>query len=306
MICNEIPKIKNIEKTELLKLGDLLSFFPLKIYEDLTKSIAIDKEKQLKNIKFLIKKRGRNYKNLNDDTAKNINYQINKKGRIHDKFCSDNVRRRIKSSYHLYIIRLLNGLMKKKFKTIKMKFVKMNKKITNDISIEYNKNLLEKKIKDIIINISNKYQNKDNNKNCIKFIEAHKDNKELLNVLNITYEDLYTNYYLKSTKNDIQDNSYEAHKEKLLTIYGEEYLNKYIENSENFVKFFKEGKKRKNRKVSEVKEINIPSESESTKTISDNILLKDDCNNMSEKVQMISTSTQTDIYDINTKIISFI
>ena len=96
-MSNEIPKINNIEKTEILKLGDLLSFFPLKIYEDLTKSIAIDKEKQIKNIKFLIKKRGRNYKNLNDDTAKNINYQINKKGRIHDKFCNDNVRRRIKS-----------------------------------------------------------------------------------------------------------------------------------------------------------------------------------------------------------------
>ena len=306
MICNEIPKINNIEKTELLKLGDLLSFFPLKIYKDLTKSNAIYKEKQIKNIKFLIKKRGRNYKNLNDDTPKNINYQINKKGRIHDKFCSHNVRRRIKSSYHLYIIRLLNGLMKKKFKAIKMKFVKMNKKITNDISIEYNKNLLKRKIKDIIINIRNKYQNKDNNKNCIKFIEAYKDNKELLNILNITYEDLYTNYYLKSTKNNMQDNSYEVHKEKLLTLYGEEYLNKYIENSENFVKFFKERKKRKNRKVMEIREINIPSESESTKTISDGVLFKDDCNNLDEKVQMISTSTQTDIYGINTKIISFI
>ena len=305
MTRNEIPKI-NIEKTELIKLDDLFGFFPLKKYEDFTKSNAIDKEKQIKNIKFLIKKRGRNYKNFNDDTPKNINYQINKKGRIHDKFCNDNIRRRIKSMYHLYIIRLLNNLMKKKFKTIKMKFLKMNKKITNDISIEYNKNLLKRKIKDIIINISNKYQNKDNNKNCIKFIEAHKDNKELLNILNITYEDLYTNYYLKSTKNDMQDNSYEAHKEKLLTLYGEEYLNKFIENSENFVKFFKEGKKRKNRKVLEVMEINIPSESENTKIISDNILLKDACNNLNEKVQMISTSTQTDIYGINTKIISFI
>ena len=305
MTRNEIPKI-NIEKTELIKLDDLFSFFPLKIYEDLKKSNAIDKEKPIKNIKFLLKKRGRNYKNLNDNTAKNINYLINKKGRIHDKFCNDNIRRRIKSLYHLYIIRLLNNLMKKKFKTIKMKFLKMNKKITNDISIEYNKNLLKKKIKDIVINISNKYQNKDNNKNCIKYIEAYKDNKELLNIINKTYEDLYTNYYLKSTKNNMQDNSYEVHKEKLLTLYGEEYLNKYIENSENFVKFFKEGKKRKNRKVSEVKEINIPSESESTKTISDGVLFKDDCNNLDEKVQMISTSTQTDIYGINTKIISFI
>ena len=301
MIQNEISK-----KNKLIALDYLLGFFPFKKSEEFFKSNSIDKEKQIKNIKFLINKRGRHHKNLNKITAQNINFKIEKKRRIHDKFCNDNIRRRIKSLYHLYIIRLLNNLMKKKFKAIKMKFVKMNKKITNDISIEYNKNLLEQKIKDIIINISNKYQNKDNNKNCIKYIEAYKDNKELLNILNITYEDLYTNYYLKSSKNDIQDNSYEAHKEKLLTLYGKEYLNKYIENSENFVKFFKEGKKRKNRKVSEVKEINIPSESESTKTISDNILLKDDCNNMNEKVKMISTSTQTDIFGINTKIISFI
>ena len=97
-----------------------------------------------------------------------------------------------------------------------------------------------------------------------------------------------------------------AQKEKLLTLYGEEYLNKFIENSENFIKFFKEGKKRKNRKVMEIRKINIPSESENIKTISHNTLLKDDFNNMNEKLQMISTSTQTDIYGINTKIISFI
>ena len=46
MICHEIPKINNIEKNELLKLDGLFNFFPLKIYEDLTKSNAIDKEKK--------------------------------------------------------------------------------------------------------------------------------------------------------------------------------------------------------------------------------------------------------------------
>ena len=96
-------------------------------------------KKKNKKYKISYKKQGRNQKNLNDDTTKNINYQINKKGRIHDKFCNDNIRRKIKSLYHLYIIKLLNNLMKEKFETIKMKSVKTNKKITNDISIEYKK-----------------------------------------------------------------------------------------------------------------------------------------------------------------------
>ena len=297
---------KTLEKAELFPLNKPFELFPSKNYQDFSQPNIIDKEKKSEKIKFLIKKRGRNYKNHSYINDGDINFKIKKEGRIHDKYCKDNIRRRIKSLYHFYIIRLLNNLMKKKFKTKKRKLVKINIKITNNISIEYNKNLLEQKIKDIIINISNKYQDKDNNKNCIKYIEDHENNEELINILNMTYKELYNNYYLKSTKNDMQDNSYEAHKEKLLTLYGKEYLNKYIENSENFVKFFKERKKRKNRKVMEVREINIPSESESTKTISDGVLFKDDCNNLDEKVQMISTSTQTDIYGINTKIISFI
>ena len=38
-----------------------------------------------------------------------------------------------------------------------MKFVKINSRITKDISIKYNRNLLDQKIKDIIIDISKKY-----------------------------------------------------------------------------------------------------------------------------------------------------
>ena len=59
-----------------------------------------------------------------------------------------------------------------------MKFVKMDIRNTKDISIEYNRYLLEKKIKDIIINVSKKYQNKDNNIKCIRLIELQKDNEE--------------------------------------------------------------------------------------------------------------------------------
>ena len=164
-----------------------------------------------------------------------------------------------------------------------MKFVKVNSRITKNISIEYNRNLLDQKIKDIIIDISKKYQNKDNNLKLIKFIETQQNTEEIQNIYNMTYKDLYTDYYLKSTKNDNQDNSYEAHKEKLLAINGKEYLDKYIQNSENFVEFFMNGKIRKNKKTYEILTVNIPLENESTESSSKDVFMNKENDNTTKK-----------------------
>ena len=181
--------------------------------------------------------------------------------------------------------------------------MKVNSRITGDISIEYNKHLLVGKIKDIIIDISKKYKNKNNNIKLIKFIETQQNTEEFRNIWNITYKDLFTDYYLKSTKNDNQDNSYEAHKEKLLAIYGKEYLDKYIQNSENFVEFFTNGKIRKNKKTYEILTVNIPLENESTESSSKEVFMNKENDNTTKN--MVSIATQTDISDINSKIIVF-
>ena len=173
----------------------------------------------------------------------------------------------------------------------------MNIKITKDVSIEYNRNLLNKSIKDIIVDVSKKYSNKDINKNVIKFIEAQKNNEEIIKILNMTYEDLFTNYYLKSNKNDISNNSFEAHKEILLKKYGEKYLSLFIQNIENFKEFFINGKNRKSRKAEEVESINIPLLDETKKV-----------NNINEyylNKNMVSSSTETDIFGINKKLLVF-
>ena len=173
----------------------------------------------------------------------------------------------------------------------------MNIKITKDVSIEYNRNLLNKSIKDIIVDVSKKYSNKDINKNVIKFIEAQKNNEEIIKILNMTYEDLFTDYYLKSNKNDISNNSFEAHKEILLKKYGEKYLSLFIQNTENFKEFFINGKNRKSRKAEEVESINIPLLEEAKKV-----------NNINEyylNKNMVSSSTETDIFGINKKLLVF-
>ena len=291
----ELQQDKNNQSLEKTLIHELPSYANCK---SLVREMADKKEE--KRLKFIITKRGR----------KNKSQEIKKPERknVHNKFSNDNIKRRIKASFNKYIIKLLNKLVKEKYKKARIKFLKMNIKITKDISIEYNRHLLNKYIKEIIVKMSNKYKNQENNKNCIKFIENKKDNEKIINILNMTYEQLYTNYFLKSTKNNSQEYSYEAVKEKLLKLNGKKYLDKFVENAESFVEFFMKTKIRKSRKIQEIENINIHMENETLETANDsNELISDDNEeNKNSKKNYVSTSTQTDICDINAKIISFL
>ena len=259
-------------------------------------SNSLDKLK-LTDDKFYIIKKGRKGKNFNSGIISNR--------RVHNKFCNDNIRRRIKALFNNYIIKLLNNLLKKNFIGTKMKFVKINIRKTKDVGIKYNRNLLDKTIRDIITNVSNKYLNQDNNIKCIKYIESHKNNEEIINVLNKTYKDLYVNYYLKSSKNDILDNSFEAHKQKILGLYGKEYSELFIKNAYNFIEFFAKGKNRKPRRLEEVDTIDIPLEETLEIKSSEELKNINDGTKTLKNKEKISVYTQTDICGINTKLISF-
>ena len=259
-------------------------------------SNSLDKLK-LTDDKFYIIKKGRK--------GKNFNSGIISDRRVHNKYCNDNIRRRIKGLFNNYIIKLLNNLLKKNFIGTKMKFVKINIRITKDVGIKYNRNLLDKKIRDIITNVSNKYLNQDNNIKCIKYIESHKNNEEIINVLNKTYKDLYVNYYLKSSKNDILDNSFEAHKQKILGLYGKEYSELFIKKAYKFIEFFAKGKNRKPRRLEEVDTIDIPLEETLEIKSSEELKNINDGTKTLKNKEKISVYTQTDISGINTKLISF-
>jgi len=255
--------------------------------------------------KFITKRLGRKLKAFLDKN----NYEENdfKENKVtHNKFCNDNIKRRIKALFNNYIIIYLNNIIKRKYKNCRIKFVKINIRVTKDIGIEYNRILLNKQIKDIISDVSKKYINKENNRNCIKFIEKQKDNEEIMNILNMTYRDFFTDYYLKSTIDDSLENSFESHKRKILALYGEKYLEKFIENINGFVDFFINGKKRKARKVQEIDIISIPYENEEKETSVSNEVINNEklINNLQNK-KMVSTSMQTDIEGINVKLIAF-
>ena len=253
-------------------------------------------EKKVSN-KFLTKKKGRKKKSQEIKSEEEKGEKI-----VHSKFSNDNIKRRIKGLFNNYIINLLNDLIKKKFRKTKIKFVKMDIKNTKDIGIEFNRNLLSKPIKDIIIDVSNKYQDHNNNKNCIKFIKEQKDNEEIINLLNMSYKDIYSNYYLVS-KN--LENSFEAHKEKVLETCGKEYLEKFINNAENFIDFFTNGKNRKARKQKEIEAINIPIENEGSDLSTTNEGIWDMVENYFLSKNMVCSEAQTNICGIHSKIIVF-
>ena len=202
---------------------------------------------------FINKKRGRRLKKSKE---------INREG-THDRFSDNNLKRKVKTHFHNYIIALLNSKLvvdTPNNKTIKFGKIKSN--ITQNITVDYNQMLFNKPIKDIILEVSNKYQNKNINLDCIAYVKEHqKENQELIFYLNMPYKELYLNYYLKSTKQDFAkseiDESYETHLDKLKE-FGEKYLYNYKKNAENLIDFYKTCKKRKSRKTNEEKSIIDP------------------------------------------------
>ena len=79
---------------------------------------------ELQNInkkKFITKKRGRKPKKERTENIIN-KYETFLRKKVHDKFSNDNVKRKIKGLYNKYIISLLNSLIQKKFKKMKIKF----------------------------------------------------------------------------------------------------------------------------------------------------------------------------------------
>ena len=176
---------------------------------------------------------------------------------LHTKDNDDNIKRKVKTHFHNFIVAFLNMLIKNTIKTKRLyKFRKMSSKITQDITISYNKRLMETPIKEILIQVSHKFKNKDINLHYIEKIAQIKGGNAINNpniqtlndILNIPYKDMMNNFYLKSTKKlfekEKNDESFEKHIENLINKYGYNYAMKFKQNAENFVNFYITSKQR--------------------------------------------------------------
>ena len=176
---------------------------------------------------------------------------------LHTKDNDDNIKRKVKTHFHNFIVAYLNMIIKQTLRTKRQyKFKKMCSKITQDVTISYNKKLMDTPVKDILVQVSNKFKDKDINLYYIeKIFQMNSNNlfendsiNTLQQLLNTSYKDMMNNFYLKSTKkvfeNEKIDESFEKHIENLTIKYGYNYAIKFKQNAENFVNFYISSKQR--------------------------------------------------------------
>jgi len=259
-------------------------------------------ETNLDTSKFLIKKRGRKNR---------ITIDADKYGLIHDKYSDDNIKRKIKTHFHNFIIALLN-MKAGEVLDKNNKFGKISFEITQNITVDYNQKLFDQKIMDIIVKVSEKYHNQNKNRFALYLVmKKFNYNSEIIQILNMTYKELYINYYLKSTKKlfegEQEDESYEKHIIRLGKKFGPIYALEYRRNAESLITFFYMCKKRVRKKKSFPDNKSVSSltfqNSQETNNISNSINYYENSNNYSVIENMpkllISTCTQTNSYLID-------
>ena len=187
---------------------------------------------------LLMVKRGRKSSKVNK-----IDYKV------HGKDSPDNIRRKVKTHFHNFMIALLNMKIKD-YLSPEERFGKIAFRITQDLTVEYNQSLFKTKIKDIVIVMSSKYSNKNKNKYILsQIMKKNVKNSQIISLLELNYKELYLDYYLKSNKETFkgedEDESYEAHLEKLEEKYGSKYTNEFKNIAESLIYFFIVARKEK-------------------------------------------------------------
>ena len=201
-------------------------------------------QKEVNDLKNLHRKRGRIKKN--EPNSEKLTKFL---GPIHTKYNQDNIKRKIKTHFHAFIIAYLNVEIKKDNSLPShYRFKKMESKITQDIQITNNKKLLEMPLKKIIANVSKRFKDKEQNAKFMSYI--YFNNEKIKELLETKYQTMFNDYYLKSTHKTFEntgekDESYEEHLDLIKKKDGITYMNRYKENAETFVAFFQKCKERK-------------------------------------------------------------
>ena len=124
----------------------------------------------------------------NEYLGKKINKESKVKNRKHDKFCYDNLTRKVKPKLFCAILNCLNSSLSKKLSS-KYLFLQIEQDIILNTNTIYNRELLNSTLKDIYSNkIYNKVKNyeEDNNKNLIDKIYREQIEIKTISILDKT------------------------------------------------------------------------------------------------------------------------
>lgn len=181
----------------------------------------------------------------------------NSKLKVHDKYCSDNIFRKINSSLISNLISFINGQIIKVYQgkighgTLKKEFKPLKNQIKN---VKDNKELINKKLKDIFcLDISERFSNysKNHNKRLISILLNEKDEEKksiFQNLFNLTFSECLDHL---AGKNNIKElEGLKGFKEVLKKNEDEpDYLNLFLYTVENYEKLLLNKQIRKRRKM---------------------------------------------------------
>ena len=223
-IINEINFNINKEKKNKIIDKDINS--------ESTKEITIEKKcEKEENNEFLSKKRF-----FNNDIKKRTGRKPKILGSIsyHTKFSTDNILRKIKVKFFHKIINYLNSIIISKYRTKINTLKNLKGDISQNNTINFNKQLLNSKLKDIFLNnkINGKFKIYESSYNKTIIEKIYKENiQELIDILEITFLDAFKIF---RDKNEVQKLN---GLEKLDTVI-EEIKSK--DNNEDYIKKFRE------------------------------------------------------------------
>ena len=223
-VCNDNESVCNNQEENIIDLIE---------YNIEEKNIEKNEEKK--------SKRGRKKKN------EKLAFECyNGKTIEHNKFKPDNIRIKIKTHFHNFIISFFNDFIKNRFKIQRFKFRKISYEITKDVTVKNNEKLINMTLGEFLSqNISKKYKfNPDQNEKTVLTLKNMVKSNFDKDLFNIYYYDFYNNYYMSSKKIEISEQygiskNTEFFVDFIKKIDNEKYVKSIVDIANNhFIQYF--------------------------------------------------------------------
>lgn len=212
--------------------------------EDSTSELNVNKNCYLIDNNFC-----ENSELIEPQPEKKIKSQMETKEKKHDKYCKDNLMRKLKTNIMRFVLKMLNNSLNNK----SYKFYQIDKSISENLEKKFNIELLDRTIDNIyrtskICKIYLQRKNPPSNAQLIDIIKSDDDEKKVKEILNMKFSDI-----LKEIRENYYEKFFEKIEEKAKRknpINIKEYMNSIKMLFMNYESWFKNkiGRNRKNNK----------------------------------------------------------
>ena len=252
-----INKKRKVSKNQILINDDDISPLDTKIDKefecDEENDVMSSQHTQNQSIIIPLDNSEKSHNTLDSNKINDSLFKIVKKSKIgrkpktslakskHTKYSEDNILRKIKVNFNHKIINYINSIIISKYRNKIKKLMPLNGSIAKNNNIKYNRDLLNTKLKDILITtkINAKFRLLDEyyNKEIIYSIYKE-DIKELIDILEMTYLEIFKIFRDKIEKEQLKN--FEKYDSVIRELKDEEenYINLFEKTVMNFENYY--------------------------------------------------------------------